>query len=170
MILLSATQLRHAFGERALFTIPLLEIARGDRIGLVGANGAGKTTLLRILAGELAPDGGSVTRHCDTAFIRQLETGQEPADRNLLGRFGVIKQSSAPVCSGGESTRVKIARALSQNAHLLLADEHTANLDAQGCALLQKALLEAETLLLVSHDRALIDALCTSILELRDGR
>ena len=168
-MLIVGKQVCKFFGDQDLFTIPSLEIAQGDRIGIVGANGSGKTTLLRILAGELEPDAGSVKRYCDVAYIRQMENVQEEAEASVLGEFQVLPCADALVRSGGEDTRVKIAQALSHNPLLLFADEPTANLDADGCVLLQKKLDQVQTLVLVSHDRALLDAQCTSILELREG-
>ncbi len=170
MLLLQARDLCKRYGNRELFTIPLLEIRRGDRVGVIGANGSGKTTLLDILAGETEPEKGTVLRLCAVAYIRQMGAGSEVAEDSLLGTFGIAALADATTRSGGEDTRVKIAQALSKNPALLFADEPTANLDSRGVELLARELRRVETLVIVSHDRTLLDEQCTVILELRDGK
>lgn len=169
-ILLQASGLRKDIGPRTLFDIPSLMIYEGDRIGLVGANGAGKSTLLSILAGELSPDEGQIDRQCAPAYIHQIGTAEEEVpllDAETAGQLGVVQ---SPRMSGGERTRAAIASALAQNAPLMFADEPTTNLDMEGVTMMQ-SLFEQHTgaLLLVSHDRALLDALCHTIWEIENG-
>lgn len=168
MILCKARQLSMGFGVRELFTIDRLDIEQGERIGIVGANGSGKTTLLRLLAGELTPDEGSVHRYCDVAFVRQLEDVQ-PDTATPSGAYGLAPPPDSAVQSGGERMRLRLSQALATNPMLLFADEPTANLDAEGCAVLEGMLYQVETVVIISHDRALLDAQCTTILALRDG-
>ena len=170
-ILLQARGLQKHFGDRGVLDIEEIELYQGDRIGLVGENGAGKSTLLGILAGEIAPDSGTVSRFCPMGYIRQLggEDRDAPMDKALQSLFSA--QEAREGLSGGERARRRIAAALSQNPLLLLADEPTNDLDIQGVAALEKQLSRFEgALVLVSHDRALLDKLCSVIYELEDGK
>lgn len=170
-ILLQARGLQKHFGDRGVLDIEEIELYQGDRIGLVGENGAGKSTLLGILAGEIAPDSGTVSRFCPMGYIRQLggEDRDAPMDKALQSLFSA--QEAREGLSGGERARRRIAAALSQNPLLLLADEPTNDLDIQGVAALEKQLSRFEgALVLVSHDRALLDKLCNVIYELEDGK
>lgn len=166
-ILLEAQGLAKRFGIQDVFSIDRLTISEHDRIGLVGRNGAGKSTLLSVLAGESAADAGEVRRRCGVAVIRQdgESGGQGSAQlRSLLG----LRASACK--SGGERTRLAIAAAFSEDTPLLFADEPTTNLDLGGVETLQKLLSEYRgALVLVSHDRALLDAVCTQIWELENG-
>lgn len=167
MQLLEAKQIEKENGARLLFAIDHLEIAMGDRIGLVGANGVGKSTLLRILAGEEDPDSGTVIRRTEIAHVRQSGICTVEPDAYWAARLGV---RSGAYHSGGERMRRAIAAAFSKDAPLLLADEPTTNLDLPGIELVQRLLQEMTcAFVLVSHDRALLDAVCTRIWELEDG-
>ena len=139
---------------------------------LVGANGAGKTTLLRVLAGELEPDGGTVKSMCDTHFFRQFSEGIDPFE--LEGKEMKALQIQDKVwqeaVSGGEDTRMRLAWMFSSGKSLVFLDEPTANLDMEGIALLKHKLLELDTMVIVSHDRALLNAICTRIVEIREGK
>lgn len=170
-LLLHATDLEKGFGDQVLFQIPRLELFEGQRIGLAGVNGCGKTTLLHLLAGTLPPDAGNVTRCCQIALLRQPGLGDTHPDALCRSATDGRKfLPSGPGKSGGEQTRLAIAAAFSQNAPLLFADEPTNNLDIDGISLLQDALLHyTGALVLVSHDRALLDAVCTTIWALEDG-
>ena len=157
--------------DRRLLKIDNLKISKGDKIGVVGRNGAGKSTLLAILAGSVQPDEGHVRRHCPFASISQL--GAPMSGRTLdpfvAGQFAVTAAYSGHM-SGGEQTRLKIAAALSEEAPLLLADEPAANLDIKARELLQAKLQAFQgTLVLVSHDRLLLDAVCDTIWEIENG-
>ncbi len=170
-LLLRAENLRVLFGIRTIFDIETIEIFDGDRIGLVGDNGAGKSTLLSVLHGDRAPDEGTVRRYADSAIVRQFgEAEDAPADSAFAARLRA-KDDVHEGISGGELERLRIARALSIRAPLLLADEPTTNLDFDGVAQVRKALsAHRGALLLISHDRALLDDLCTVIWELEDGK
>jgi len=170
-----------------------LRILRGDRIGIIGPNGAGKTTLVRLLLGEIAPDGGSVT-HSKTlrvtyqdqtrASLKATDTMWEalaPMGGDSINVQGQQRHVAAyakdflfrpeqlrqPVgaLSGGERNRLALAIGLSQTSNLLVMDEPTNDLDMQTLELLEDMLLAYDgTLLLVSHDRAFLDATVTSCL------
>ena len=167
-LLLEAVKLQKHYGERKLLDIERLAVYDGERIGLIGENGAGKSTLLAILSGELAPDSGELRRGCAIAVIHQSGETRLEADGKRRSEFRA--QADRSGLSGGELTRRRIAAALSSDAPLLLADEPTTDLDAQGIARLGEA-LDARTgaTVLVSHDRALLDRLCTRIWHLEDG-
>ncbi|MEF3304845.1 ribosomal protection-like ABC-F family protein [Paenibacillus sp. GYB003] len=170
MLRLEANQLERRIGDRLLFRIEgTLRLYEGERVGLVGENGAGKTTLLSVLAGLAEPDGGSVARHGTAAFVRQID----PADPELAESNE--EESAAPeayaTMSGGERTRWKWRQAMRKQAALLFADEPTSHLDTDGAAEVEEQLRTySGTVMLISHDRMLLDAVCTRILELEDGR
>ena len=168
-LILSASGICRFFGVRTVLDIDRIEIYDSQRVGLIGENGAGKTTLLKILAGEEAPDGGSVSRLCPVAFIRQMGKADGEGDSALKARFRAAGDREG--LSGGEETRRRIAKALSDGAPLLLADEPTTDLDAEGAALLRRELKAFPgALVLVSHDRALLEETCNIIWHLEDGK
>ena len=167
-ILLEAGGVELSFGPRPILEIKELKIYDGDRIGLIGENGAGKTTLLRVLSGEREPDAGTVRRFSEIAVIRQMGDADGESDARLRSEFDA--QEHREGLSGGEQTRRRIAAALSMRAHLLFADEPTTDLDAEGAAQLRRELAAYDgAMVLVSHDRSLLDALCTKIWHLEDG-
>ena len=168
-LLLETSHLQKSYGDRIILDTEPLRIYDGERIALIGENGAGKSTLLSILAGETEPDTGSVKRVGRCAFIHQS------GEARLEGRGSTASRFRAPDrrtgLSGGEMTRRRIAEALSADASLLFADEPTTDLDASGAReLLEELRSWHGALLLVSHDRALLNALCTRVLHLEDGR
>lgn len=175
-----------------------LRVMRGDRLGLVGPNGAGKTTLLRLLLGEMAPDAGSLrlANTLDIAYLDQTRATLSP-DATLwqtlapLGGDQIVvrghpkhvaayakdflfesRQLHQPVgaLSGGERNRLTLALALAKPSNLLVLDEPTNDLDIETLDLLEDMLSEYEgTLLLVSHDRAFIDNVVTSVMTPQGG-
>ena len=176
-----------------------LRILRGDRIGIIGPNGAGKTTLVRLLLGEITPDAGTVT-HSKTLQVTYQDQTRESLNAtdtmwealapmggdsiNVQGNQRHIaayakdflfrpEQLRQPVgaLSGGERNRLALAIGLAQTSNLLVMDEPTNDLDMQTLDLLEDMLLAYEgTLILVSHDRAFLDATVTSCLcPLGDG-
>jgi ATP-binding cassette subfamily F protein uup len=173
-----------------------LRIQRGDRIGIVGPNGAGKTTLLKLLTGEMEPDSGSVTRAKTLSgiVIDQQRRLMEPDKRvrdvlagggdwiDVRGHKkhikGYLKEflfdpaiADAPVgsLSGGERSRLLLAREFAREANLLVLDEPTNDLDLETLDLLQEVIADYEgTVLLVSHDRDFLDRTVTITLGL-DG-
>jgi macrolide transport system ATP-binding/permease protein len=157
MFVLEAYQLKKWFGDRLLFSLDKLQIETGQKIGIVGVNGAGKTTLLRVLAGEEPADEGEVFRRGTVAWIRQLDDPAFPEEELFS-------------MSGGERTRRKVTRALAEKPALLLADEPTSHLDTEAVEWLEKELRHYPgAILLISHDRALLDAVCSKILEVENG-
>ncbi|WP_416150317.1 Vga family ABC-F type ribosomal protection protein [Salipaludibacillus sp. HK11] len=152
MILLEAHNLKHSVQDRLLLDIEQLQIHKNHRIGLVGRNGSGKTTLLQILAKKIASDEGTITEHAQCELLPQLK------------RTDTTK-------SGGEITQEYILQILLKDPALLLADEPTTNLDTEHVEWLEKKLRAWQgAFILVSHDRAFLDTLCTDIWEIEEGK
>ncbi len=168
-----------------------LRIERGDKIGIVGPNGAGKTTLLRLLLGELAPSEGTVEQgtRLEVVYFDQLRAQLDEsmrvqdavADGNatvtINGRTRHVisyledflfepARARTPIraLSGGERNRLLLARLFTKPCNVLVLDEPTNDLDAETLELLEDLLVEfGGTLLLVSHDRAFLNEVCTSL-------
>ena len=169
MLILEANNIKKYYGDRLILDVPNLKIYQNDRIGLVGMNGAGKTTLMDILSQRKEPDEGSVKLYGKHAYINQLEDPDgSMLTPKIAKELGV--DASNRHLSGGEKTRVKIAQGLSANSHILFADEPTCNLDVNGIKLLEEKMASFDgALLLISHDRTLLDNLCNKIIEVCDG-
>ncbi|TES55769.1 ABC-F family ATP-binding cassette domain-containing protein [Halalkalibacterium halodurans] len=170
MLLLEAKQLEKTYGDRQVIQAEELFVYEGDRIGVVGKNGEGKSTLLKMLAGVLASDGsGFVKAYGDIAYIPQLEDRDASLDGRVKKQWNV-SQASNERMSGGEQTRKKIAQALSTSAKILIADEPTSHLDLKGIEKLEAELIHFPgALILISHDRELLNRVCTSVWEVESG-
>jgi ATP-binding cassette subfamily F protein 3 len=170
-----------------------LSVQRGERVALLGPNGSGKSTLLRTIAGELMPLEGTLElgEGVEIAYFRQSQTELDDPDktvldvmisngkmtiseaRDFLGKFlfsgdEVFKKLSE--LSGGERSRLALAQLARLGGNLLLLDEPTNHLDIDSREVLQEALGEYRgTLILASHDRALIQAIATQIWEIHEG-
>ncbi|SFG64823.1 Vga family ABC-F type ribosomal protection protein [Sporolactobacillus nakayamae] len=152
MILLEALHIKHYIKDRLLLDIDQLHIHQKDRIALVGRNGCGKTTLLNILVQKIVPEEGTIIQHASCELLPQLK------------RTDTTK-------SGGEVTQEYIQEALVRDPELLLADEPTTNLDTDHIEWLEKKLKAWQgALVIVSHDRAFLDALCTTLWEINDSK
>ncbi len=190
---LEAHGLAKAFGDRVLIRDLSLRLERGARLGIAGPNGCGKSTLLRILAGDVLPDAGAVRwgYHVDVGFYDQhLQTVRD--DRTVLEEIaevwpdGTIRQwrgyaaafgftadmVDRPVgrLSGGERARLALMRLIREGHNTLLLDEPTNHLDAETRDALEEALLRFPgTLVVVSHDRRLLDRVADRLLVFTDG-
>ena len=194
--LIELQDVSYQFGERKLFDRLNLIVTAGMRVGLVGPNGSGKTTLLRLFRGELTPSEGEI-RRADWLRIVYFDQTRE-LDENVTLRRALApegdsvvyqdrevhvaswaakflftgEQLNQPVerLSGGERARVLIAQLMLQPADVLLLDEPTNDLDIPTLEILEESLLEFRgSLVLVTHDRYLLDRVSTTVLGL-DGR
>src|SRR5450759_5925321 len=189
-MVLELTHIRKAYGEISIFRDLNLHIERGDRIALVGPNGAGKSTLMRMLSGEDVPDAGERTPGHNVVmqyFAQDEATRMDPAPtvyetlasgsplqmvpaiRNILGGFlfsGDDVYKHVRVLSGGERTRLAVARMLLRPSNTLILDEPTNHLDLDSKEVLLDALADyGGTLVFVSHDRYFVERLATKIIE-----
>ncbi|WP_280771201.1 ribosomal protection-like ABC-F family protein [Salipaludibacillus daqingensis] len=168
MLLLQATNIEKNYADRLIVKVPQLQIYDGDRIGLVGKNGEGKTTLLKILYGELEPDSGHIHRFETGAYIPQLEIIENKKENKFDDHKWHVRGSD--FLSGGEQTRKKIAAAFASGTKLIFADEPTSHLDVQRVHQFEKEMLSFNgAFVIISHDRALLDHVCTSIWEVESG-
>ena len=193
---IDAENVGKSFGDRTVIRDFTLRIQRGDRIGIVGPNGAGKTTLLKLLTGELEPDSGTVTlaKTLSGIVIDQQRKLMDPGKsvRDVLAQGGdwidvrghkkhikgYLKEflfdpaiTEAPIASlsGGERSRLLLAREFAREANLLVLDEPTNDLDLETLDLLQEVIADYDgTVLIVSHDRDFLDRTVTVTLGL-DG-
>ena len=191
---LVAEDVRIAFGVRVLLEDFSARVGRGEMVGLIGSNGTGKSTLLRTFVGERPTDGGAV-RIPDSiriSYYRQ-DLGQLPSAATLydtiadlrpawgrgavqghLGRFGFSGDSvlrRAGSLSGGEQARMALAMMMLEGANLLVFDEPTNHLDVESIEALEDALADyGGTVILVSHDRALLRTLVDRVWILHDRR
>ena len=196
--LVNAERVTMSYGTRTLLNGISLGLSRGEAVGVVGRNGAGKTTLLRILAGMLKPDEGRVTHSSQLsigflhqgddiaadASVRDLIVGGAPDHvwaANARGRATVEHllaevdlDAQVASLSGGERRRVALVRLLLADHDLLVLDEPTNHLDVEAVDWLAKHLNERQAadvaMVVVSHDRWFLDAICTRIWEVHDGR
>ncbi|MDS9470949.1 Msr family ABC-F type ribosomal protection protein [Sporosarcina pasteurii] len=156
--------------DRTVLEIERLAVHQFDRIGVVGKNGAGKSTLLKLLAGLIQPSRGSVHSLIDFAYFDQLTTPEiGEIDYELIGKLS-IPETEVKNYSGGEQTRLKLAKMLSNYHEGLLIDEPTTHLDAEGTQFFVDELTYYYgALVLISHDRYVLDQLVTKIWEVEDG-
>jgi len=170
MLLLEVNNIKKYYADRLILDIKDFKAYYGEKIGIVGANGAGKTTLLDIIAGRNIPEEGSIKLYGEISYITQLDMEAASEVDNRMAKEFELYFNSLDTASGGEKTRFKIASSLSENNSILLADEPTSNLDIQGIELLEKKLAGYKGLILiVSHDRELLDKLCSKIVEIEGG-
>jgi ATP-binding cassette subfamily F protein 3 len=192
---LDLREIRNAYGGRTVFDGSALHVERGDRIALIGPNGAGKSTLMRMLSGVEKPDSGTrteghqvvmqyfaqdeATRLDPSLTVYQTLAGDSPLHmvpqiRTILGGFlfsGDDVEKPVRVLSGGERTRLAVARMLLRPSNTLLLDEPTNHHDLDSKDVLLDALADfGGTLIFVSHDRYFVDKLATKIVEIGGGQ
>ena len=182
------------FDGKQVFKDVTFDLQRGDKLAVVGVNGAGKTTLLKIMAG-LEPAEGTIRLGHNVILtyfgqhqaqelsgeLNVLDTVYHAAEdmtvtrvRSLLGAFlftGDEVEKKVQVLSGGEKSRVALARMLIKPANLMLLDEPTNHLDITSQEVLQEAMAQYEgTIIVVSHNRFFVNSFVNKVLEIRDGR
>ncbi|MEX3897320.1 ATP-binding cassette domain-containing protein [Paraburkholderia sp. BR10954] len=196
-IVAELTDVTKRYGERTVVDRFTATVMRGDKIGFVGPNGAGKTTLLKLILGELAPDEGKVRvgTNLQVAYFDQMRAaldleksladtispgsewveinGQKKHVMSYLGDFLFApERARSPVksLSGGERNRLLLARLFARPANVLVLDEPTNDLDIPTLELLEELLIDYDgTVLLVSHDRAFLDNVVTSVIASEGG-
>ncbi len=195
-VVIDAEHVTKAFGGRTIVRDLTLRVQRGDRIGVIGPNGAGKTTLLRLLTGELAPDSGRIRRAAtiESILIDQKRARLVPGQtvREIIAdggdwlEVGGVRKHVAgylkdflfdpnvldariETFSGGEQSRLLLAREFARPSNLLILDEPTNDLDLETLDLLQEVIADyTGTVLIVSHDRDFLDRTVTAVVAL-DG-
>ncbi|MCC0783187.1 ABC-F type ribosomal protection protein [Clostridioides sp. ES-S-0108-01] len=171
MLLVKVENLKKYYADKLILDIDKLEVSENDKIGLVGSNGQGKTTLLKAILGEIEIDEGYVYLTDSYSYISQsennIETCSNSKEKSLLNAPDRFEE----YLSGGEKVKLKIADALSDKKNIIIADEPTSNLDKKSIGTLEDMFKRHEgALLLISHDRRFLDELCTTILEIEDGK
>ncbi len=171
--------------DRTLLGGLSLTISSGDRIGVVGINGVGKTTLLRIIAGSMTPDSGTIRRgrEARVGFLEQIPTLPTGTVRTTLGsgwkvdsaldRLGMLGDADVETVnlSGGQLKRVALARIFSEELDVLILDEPTNHLDLNAIQWLEQQIKSFKgAVILVSHDRFLLDQVTTRMVELDRGK
>jgi ATP-binding cassette subfamily F protein 3 len=192
-LVLEAERLRVTAGDKLLLDDAGFALERGQRVAVIGPNGAGKTTLIETLLGRRPADHGRTkighnvqlayfTQHAEEMDERhtvleamQAGTGlSQPQARGILGRFlfsGETVEKKVAMLSGGERRRLSLARLVASGANLLVLDEPTNHLDVESREALEEALDAYDgSILMVSHDRALIDAVATETVAVEDRR
>jgi ATP-binding cassette subfamily F protein 3 len=194
-VVLALEAVRQGYGERVVYEALDFELRRGERVALVGPNGAGKSTLLRIAAGRIPLERGArrLGHQVRAVFYAQHQLEALDAERSVLGELESIAsladvprlrdhlgaflfsgddvEKRVGVLSGGEKARLALAKLFLRPANFLVLDEPTNHLDVDACEVLEEALRAyAGTVLLVSHDRALVNAVATRVVEVRAGR
>ncbi|VXC52779.1 ABC-F family ATP-binding cassette domain-containing protein [Sphingomonas sp. AX6] len=195
-IVVDVKNVSKGYGDRTIIRDLNLRVSRGDRIGIVGANGAGKSTLLKLLTGEIQPDAGHIrlSKTLDAVVIDQQRSRMEPEKsvRDVLADggewidvlgvrkhvHGYLKEflfepklidAKVGTLSGGERSRLLLAREFARPSNLLVLDEPTNDLDLETLDLLQEVISDYDgTVLIVSHDRDFLDRTVTMTLGL-DG-
>ena len=194
-IVIEARDAGKSFGEKKVFADATLTVERGEKIALVGRNGEGKTTFVRLLTGELEPTAGTVRlgHNVHTGYFAQNQDDLMEGDftvydtldrvavgdirtrlRDILGAFlfrGDDIDKKVRVLSGGERSRLAMARLMLEPYNLLVLDEPTNHMDMRSKDILKNALKAYDgTVVVISHDREFLDGLVEKVYEFRDGR
>lgn len=191
MVLLSAENIRKAYGERIILNDVSLHINSDDKIGIVGVNGEGKSTFLKIIAGDLDYDGGEITPSRslkisylpqtpvfdnDADIISAMECDKQGADefevKRILTKLGITDfEKKISLLSGGQKKRAAIAKALATESNLLILDEPTNHLDSEMITWLEDYLRAYKgAVVMITHDRYFLDRITNKIVEVDRGK
>ncbi|HQR07996.1 MAG TPA: ABC-F family ATP-binding cassette domain-containing protein [Gemmatales bacterium] len=194
-VIVEAEHLYKKLGDKQLLSDLSFQLQRGQRLGIMGPNGCGKSTLLKLMLGQLKPDQGTIKlgHQVDVGYYDQhLESVMDdmtviravwpPGDptiteqqmRDFCARFGLFGEMvyhKVGSLSGGERSRVVLARIAALNVNLLVLDEPTNHLDIWACEALEEALAEYEgTVIVVSHDRTFLNRVAQMLIVFEDGK
>ncbi|MEG3048060.1 MAG: ATP-binding cassette domain-containing protein, partial [Mucinivorans sp.] len=194
-VVVEAKEAGHSFGEKHVFSGANFNVERGQKIALVGRNGEGKTTFVRAMLHEITPTEGEVKMgyNVHVGYFAQNQDDLMDGDftvydtldrvavgdirtrlRDILGAFlfrGEDIDKKVKVLSGGERSRLAMARLMLEPYNLLVLDEPTNNMDMISKELLKLALQQYDgTVIVISHDREFLDGLVDTVYEFRDGR
>ena len=143
------------YGDKKVLEIDNLKIYENERVGIVGQNGSGKTTLLDMISGRIKPDTGEIICHQNIIYMEQFEE-LDSENKHL---------------SGGEKKKQAFNKKIVNQNGILLLDEPSSNLDRNAINYIEKELKRYKgPILLISHDRSLLDEICTSIIEIANGK
>lgn len=190
-----AKDVSKSFNGKQILSHVNIEINRGDKVAIIGVNGAGKSTLVKLMAGLHQPDEGEIRLgyNVKLSYFGQHQAKDLPLDwtvlqtmdlvdsghtttsiRSLLGAFlfrGDEVEKKVMVLSGGEKSRLALAKMIASPANLLIMDEPTNHLDMMSQEILQEAMNQYDgSILVVSHNRFFLDAFVNKVLEIKDGR
>lgn len=184
-ILIDLQKVKLDGADRVVLDTLDLTVSSGDRIGVVGINGTGKSALLKILAGSLEPDSGHIRRGkgIHVGFLEQIPTLPEGTVRQALGtgwqvdaaldRLGMLDAADTDTAhlSGGQLKRVALARIFAESNDVLILDEPTNHLDLNAIQWLEQQIVSFRgAVILVSHDRFLLDQVTTRMIEIDRGK
>ena len=191
MVLLSAENIRKAYGERIILNDVSLHINSDDKIGIVGVNGEGKSTFLKIIAGDLDYDSGEITpsRSLKISYLPQTPVFDDDADvisamecdklgadefevKRILTKLGITDfEKKISLLSGGQKKRAAIAKALATESNLLILDEPTNHLDSEMITWLEDYLRAYKgAVVMITHDRYFLDRITNKIVEVDRGK
>ncbi|WP_225744794.1 ribosomal protection-like ABC-F family protein [Marinilactibacillus sp. Marseille-P9653] len=173
-LVLEMKDVMKSYNSREVVSINHLTVYENEKIGIIGRNGQGKSTLVKMIAGEIEQDSGKIEKSIEFQYFAQIEKGTridfEMTDPELLGKLNIPTHSS-DFYSGGEVSRLKLVNLFSRYTGGLLLDEPTTHLDTKGRRfLIEELQYFYGTALIVSHDRAFLDATVTSIWEVESGK
>ncbi len=192
---IAAEGVTKSYDDKPVFADLSFELHRGEKMGIVGVNGAGKSTLVKLLAGLNDKDSGTIStgHNVKISYFGQHQAQELPQDftvmevmssvnsgmtvtqiRSLLGAFlfrGDEVDKKVSVLSGGEKSRLALARMISSPANLLIMDEPTNHLDMPSQDILLEALIQYNgSIIVVSHNRYFVDSFVNKVLEIKNGR
>ena len=194
-VIVEAEHLFKKLGDKQLLSDVCFQLQRGQRLGIMGPNGCGKSTLLRLMLGQLKPDKGIIKlghqvdvgyydQHMETVMddLTVLRAVWPPGDPTIteqqmrdfcarFGLFGEMAHHKVGSLSGGERSRVVLARIAAINVNVLVLDEPTNHLDIWACESLEDALSQYEgTVIVVSHDRTFLNRVAQMLIVFEDGK